>query len=62
MVDSLRYFSFQLVITGVIKAYVLSCLWDDAYKKTLAAVDFHFRYLSSPLPYVRRHITVNKMC
>ena len=45
--------------------YVLSCLWDDAYKRTLAAsrkVDFLSRFLSGPLPYVLRHITVNKMC
>ena len=36
--------------------YVLSCLWDDAYKRTLdanqEAVGFLFRYPSGPLPYV----------
>ena len=50
---------------------MLSCLWDGAYKRTLAAnqkVDyvvaagFLSHYLSGPLPYVRRHITVDKMC
>ena len=50
--------------------YVLSCLWDGAYKRTLAANRktqpmwrqwvFSY-YLSGLLPYVRRHITVNKM-
>ena len=29
----LHYFSFQ----PVLQWYVLSCLWDDAYKRTLAA-------------------------
>ena len=28
----------------------------------LVAAGFLYRYLSGPLPYVRRHITVNKMC
>ena len=28
----------------------------------VAAAGFLSRYLSGPLPYVRRHITVNKMC
>ena len=46
--------------------YVLSCLWDGAYKRTLAAnvatAGFLSRYLNGPLPYVRRHITINKMC
>ena len=28
----------------------------------MAAAGFHSRYLSGPLPYVQRHITVNKMC
>ena len=28
----------------------------------LAAAGFLSRYLSGPLPYVRRHITINKMC
>ena len=38
MVDPLSYFLFQPVLhTGVTKADVLYCLWDDAYKRTLAA-------------------------
>ena len=51
--------------------YVQSCLWDGAYKRTLAAIServahvaaacFLSRYLNGPLPYVRRHITVNKI-
>ena len=28
----------------------------------MAAVGFLSNYLSGPLPYVRRHITINKMC
>ena len=28
----------------------------------MAAVGFHARYLSGSLQYVRRHITVNKLC
>ena len=48
---------------------MLSCLWDVAYKRTLAAnrkvahvvaAGFLFRYVNGPLPYVRRHITVTK--
>ena len=58
--------SSQCSTTGVTKVvYVLSCLWDGAYKRTLvvdvAAAGFISLYLSGPLPYVRRHITVNKM-
>ena len=64
--------SSQCSMTGVTKAMVcirLSCLWDDAYKITLAAnrkvahvaaAGFLSRYLNGPLPYVWRHITVNK--
>ena len=43
---------------------MLSCVYDGAYKRTLAinvaAVGFLSRYLNGPLPYVRRYITVNK--
>ena len=49
---------------------MLSCLWDGAYKRTLAvhrkkvahmaAAGFLSRYLNGPLPYVLLHITVNK--
>ena len=47
---------------------MLSYLWDGAYKRLTAnqnkvvhvgAAGFLSRYLSDPLPYVRRHITVN---
>ena len=46
------------------------CYPDGAYKRIIAykvahvvaAVGFISRYLNDPLPYVRRHITVNKMC
>ena len=40
--------------------YVLSCLWDDAYKRVayVAAAGFLSCYLSGPLPYVWRYITV----
>ena len=55
MVYPLSYFSFQPVLHHWYnKGYVLSCLWDCAYKRTLAA------NLNGPLPYVRRHITVTK--
>ena len=47
------------------------CWMDDAHKRTLAAkservahvtaAGFLSQYLSGPLPYGRRHITVNKM-
>ena len=69
MVDSLNYFSYQPVLYDW---YVLSCMWDGAYKMTLAAnqkvaqvvvaVGFLSHYLNGPLPYVQHHITVNKMC
>ena len=39
MVDPLNYFSFQPVLHDWCKKrpwYVLSCLWDGAYKRTLA--------------------------
>ena len=50
--------------------YVASCLWDDAYERTLAAnlervahvAGFLSRCMCGTLPYVWRHITVNKMC
>ena len=64
MVDPLSYFLFQPVLHNWCNKrlwYVLSCLWDDAYKITLAAnqkvahvmaAGFLSRYLSGPLPYV----------
>ena len=47
---------------------MLFCLWDGAYKRTLAANwkeyvaegGFLSRYLNGPLPYV--HMTIKKMC
>ena len=66
-VDPLNYSSFQPVLhdwcnKGI--GFVLSCLCDDAYKRTLAAskkriahvaaAGFLSPYLSGPLPYVRR--------
>ena len=51
--------------------YVLSCLGDGAYTRTLAANRCKSSLcggsgfplsLSGPLPYFRCHITVNKMC
>ena len=51
---------------------MLFCLWDGAYKRTLAVnrrvahlvavTGFFSRYLNGSLLYVRRHITVDKMC
>ena len=63
MVDTLSYFSFLPVLHDWCnkgRGYVLSCLRNDAYKRTLAsnrkdyvaAVGFLSRYLSGPLPYV----------
>ena len=65
--------SSQCSTTGVTKAMVCAILSVDvAYKRTLAVISekvahvvaagFLSRYLSGPLPYVRRHVTVNKMC
>ena len=43
--------------------YVVSWLKDDAESVAHgAAAGFLSHYLSGPLPYVWRHITVNKMC
>ena len=44
---------------------MLFCLWVDAYKRVtfvVVAMGFRSDYLSGPLPYVGRHISVNKMC
>ena len=38
---------------------MLSCLWDGAYKRTLAANEKE-QWQNGLLPYVRHHITVNK--
>ena len=67
MVDPLSYFSFfQRSTTGVEKA--LLCVCGTMHIKSseriahVAAASFLSGYLSGPLPYIRRHITVNKMC
>ena len=61
MVDPLSYFSFQSVLHEWFNKrtwYLLSCLWDGAYKRTLAAnrrvahvaaADFLSGYLSGSL-------------
>ena len=59
------------VVGKIFSWYVLSYLWNNPYKRSLAAKlsglfsggsDFFSCCLSGPLPYVRHHITVNKMC
>ena len=40
--------------------YVISCLWDGEYKRTLAARGFLSRFMNGPLPYVRCHKTILK--
>ena len=72
-VDPLNYFSFQPVLHDWCNKGCGMCnpVWDGAYKRTLAvnqkrvahvtAAGFLYHYLNGPLPYVRRHITVNKM-
>ena len=50
--------SSQCSTTGVTKAMVCTIL-SVAH---VAAAGFPSHYLSGPIPYVRRHITVNKMC
>ena len=52
--------------------YVLSCLWESAYKiaraanwkvvHVMAVVGFFSHYVGGSLLHVRRHITVNKIC
>ena len=64
-VDPLSYFSFQPVLHDW-PWYVLSCLWDGAYKRTLA-VNRWVAYVAaagflSHYPCVWGHITVDKMC
>ena len=69
MVDPLSYFSFQPVLHDWCNKGCGMCypVWDGAYKRTVganhvAAAGFFSHYLSGPLPYVRRHITIDKMC
>ena len=54
-------------MTGLTKAVICYPVCGMVDKKELllhvvAVVGFLSPYLSGPLPYVRRHITVNKMC
>ena len=57
-------------MTGVTKAVVCAILsmgWcikknPCCYSERVAAVGFLSRYLNGSLPYVRRYITLNKMC
>ena len=74
MVDPLPYFSFQPVcMTCVTKAVVCVTLpVGYAYKKTLPLIEKSSPYSGDSrfplslsewsLPYVRCHITINKMC
>ena len=62
MLDSFGYFSFMTE-----SLVLLSCLWDGAYKRSLAAdqkkvTQFLLsRYLSGPLPQVQHHRTLYKL-
>ena len=76
MVDPLSYFSFQPVlhnwckkghgmcypVCGIVHIKEPLLLIENVAH--VVAVGFLSQYLSGPLPYVRRHITVkkNKMC
>ena len=67
MVDPLSYFSFQPLLTAVACAILsikepLLLIRERERVAHVAAIGFLSRYLSGPLPYVRRHITVSKMC
>ena len=73
-VDTLSYFSLQPVlhdrcnqgrgmcypVCGMM--HIKEPLLLIGKSSQVAAAGFLSRYLSGPLPYVRRHITVNKMC
>ena len=61
MVVPLSYFSLHPVLHDWYKKrpwYVISCLWNGAYKRSIAPN--RKEYLSGPLPYIRRYINVNK--
>ena len=68
--DPLNYFSFQPMSNkGHGMCYLVCGMMHikktfSANKRVahVAAAGFLSRYLNGPLPYVRRHITVNKMC
>ena len=66
MVDPLSYFSFQTVFydwcnKGHGMCYLV-CGMVHIKEPLLLISGFLSRYLNGSLPYVRRHITVNKMC
>ena len=72
--DPLSYFSFQPLlhdwcnkgrgmyypVYGMV--HIKEPLLQIERVAHVAAAGFLSHYLSGPLPYVRRHITVNKMC
>ena len=72
MVDLLSYFSFQPMIHDWCNKDYPVCemvhikepllLIGTSSYYVVEAADFLSRYLNGPLPYVRHHITVNKMC
>ena len=72
MVDPLSYFSFQPVVHdwcnkdhGMCYPFCGMMHIKEPLERVahvMAALGFLSRYLSGSLPYVRRHITVNKMC
>ena len=70
MVDPLSYLLFQPVLHDWLNKDRGMCYPVCGVMHTkeservahVAAAGFLFRYLSGPLPYVRHHITVNKMC
>ena len=62
MVDPLSYFRGMCYpVYGMVDIKEPCCL-SERVAHVMAAAGFLSRYLTGPLPYVRRHITVNKMC
>ena len=69
MVDPLSYFFIQPVLhdwcnkgRGMCYPVCGMVHIKEPLQLNVAAAGFLSRYLSGPLPYVWRHITVNKMC
>ena len=57
----------HLVISRSANSPRLFCMWDGAYKRSLAAnvvvaAGFPCPYISGPLPYVRCHINLDEIC
>ena len=52
---------YMKCISIVIHCHALPCCYSEKVTY-MAAVGFLSRYLNGPLPYIRRHITINKMC